>query len=56
MSNELTRVCDLEHEPRFKVTHKNEKLFPTTTIYCCDVCVYKYPFSVLPKERITNNE
>lgn len=53
---ELERVCDLEHKLRYKIVHKNEKLFPTLIIYCCNTCVDKYPFNALPKEPITQNE
>jgi len=42
---ELKRICDSEHELRWKIVHENEKLFPTAIFFCCDICIDKFPYN-----------
>ncbi len=55
MSNELIRVCDTNHKPYYKLSHKNDKLFPELIILCCSKCVDWSPYNKLVREPIQND-
>lgn len=54
--SELTRKCNLEHKPYYKLIHSGGKLFDDLTILCCNDCVSRSPFcnSKLEREPINN--
>jgi len=52
MSNELIRVCDLNHICKYKLTHKGGNLFDDLTILCCEKCVDWSPYNKLVREPI----